>query len=65
MTKRKRITCCPHCGSDEGFYILSDYINVRYEHGFDGSERDNTDFAGPRRTALSFTARSCSSGVMS
>ena len=39
----KRITCCPHCGSEEGCCTLSDYINVMLGQGFDGSELDNSD----------------------
>lgn len=39
----KRITCCPHCGSEEGYYTLSDYVNVQLRQGFDGSELDNSD----------------------
>lgn len=40
---RKSIDKCPHCGSAEGFYILSDCINVPIRSGFDGSEKDNSD----------------------
>lgn len=40
---RKMIDKCPHCGSAEGFYTLSDYINVPLKIGFDGSERDNSE----------------------
>lgn len=38
------LTCCPHCGSDEGYYT-KDYVsgscNTRYN--FDGTVEDNGD----------------------
>ena len=37
----KKITVCPHCGSDEGFYIESDYIRVPYMYGYNGEEKHN------------------------
>ena len=37
----KRITCCPHCGSDAGFVVYTDYIGVPYRRGFDGEPLEN------------------------
>lgn len=36
------ITCCQHCGSTLGFYILSNYMRVPHETNFDGTQLDNT-----------------------
>lgn len=38
---RKPITRCPHCGSDEGVYMKSTYVNVPFRIGFMGEEQDN------------------------
>lgn len=43
MANKKKITECPHCGSKEGFYTLTDYIGVSYKLGFNGEEKDNTE----------------------
>lgn len=40
---KKRITCCPHCGSAEGFYTLSTYKDIPYNLGFDGKEQNNSE----------------------
>ncbi len=37
----RKITCCPHCGSKEGFFTRTDYIGVPYQHGYNGEELDN------------------------
>ncbi len=37
----KIITCCPHCGSDEGVYTKTTYVNVPYCIGFDGETQPN------------------------
>ena len=42
MAKNQKITECPHCGSKNGFYTLSDYIDVPFMYGFNGEEKDNT-----------------------
>lgn len=43
MSKAKKITACPHCGSKEGFYTESDYIRVPYMNGYNGEEKFNGD----------------------
>lgn len=43
MAKQKKITECPHCGSKEGFYTLTDYLGVPYMKGFNGEEKDNSE----------------------
>ncbi len=43
MSKAKKITVCPHCGSEEGFYTTLDYIDVPYMRGFNGEEKNNIE----------------------
>lgn len=43
MAKKKKITECPHCGSKEGFYTLTNYLGVPYMKGFNGEEKDNSE----------------------
>lgn len=38
---KKPITCCPHCGSDEGVYTKTTLVNVPFLIGFMGEEHDN------------------------
>ena len=38
---KKPITCCPHCGSTEGIYTKTTYVNVPYNLSFDGEAQDN------------------------
>lgn len=38
---RKKITCCPHCGSDQGIFTRTVYRNVICNIGFDGEEQEN------------------------
>lgn len=40
---RKPITCCPHCGSDEGIYTKTTLVNVPYKMGFDGCAQYNEE----------------------
>lgn len=50
MAKNQKITECPHCGSKEGFYTLTDYIGVRYMIGYNGEEKDNSEmFDSPEK----------------
>lgn len=37
----KKITCCPHCGSEEGVYTKIDYLRVRADYSFDGEPQSN------------------------
>lgn len=37
MSRRKLITCCPHCGSTEGIVTKTTLINVPWCVGFDGT----------------------------
>lgn len=37
----KRITCCPHCGSEDGIYCKVSLIDVIYYIGFDGKPQYN------------------------
>ncbi|OUQ76387.1 hypothetical protein B5E43_11735 [Flavonifractor sp. An100] len=41
MSRRKPITCCPHCGSKQGVFTKTTYVNVPYCIGFDGEEQYN------------------------
>lgn len=41
MSKRKPITCCPHCGSTEGIYTKNTLVNVPYYIKFDGTDEFN------------------------
>lgn len=41
MSRRKPITCCPHCGSAQGVFTKTTYVNVPYCIGFDGEEQYN------------------------
>ena len=37
------ITCCPHCGSTEGLYTKTTYINVPHRFGFNNEAQNNTE----------------------
>lgn len=41
MAARETITCCPHCGSEEGFITKSDYLGVPYKVNFKGEPLNN------------------------
>lgn len=41
MAKRKSITCCPHCGSDEGIFTKITLYRVPWRCGFGGEEQEN------------------------
>ena len=41
IVSKKRIVCCPHCGSTEGIYTKTTYVNVPWCCGFDGEEGYN------------------------
>lgn len=41
--KRKSITCCPHCGSEEGIYTKQTLVNIPWCCGFMGEEQENTE----------------------
>ena len=41
MKLKGKIDCCPHCGSDWGFYTKSTYVNIPYNWDFDGEPQDN------------------------
>lgn len=36
-----KIKCCPHCGSERGFVVFTDYIGVPYRNDFNGQPLDN------------------------
>lgn len=39
-----KLECCPHCGSDEGFYEKMQVRGtIRCRHNFDGTEAENSD----------------------
>jgi hypothetical protein len=38
---KAKIEKCPYCGSTEGFYTLTDYLNVPYRYGFNGEDKYN------------------------
>lgn len=39
------ISECPHCGSDEGYYIKERFSGTReYHFNYNGQERDNSHF---------------------
>lgn len=40
---RKKITRCPHCGSDEGVFTKTTFVNVPCYLKFNGEEMDNTE----------------------
>lgn len=50
MAKNYPITCCPHCGSDDGIYTLTTYVDVPYMRGFDGEAQDNSEMYDNVRT---------------
>lgn len=35
------IACCPHCGSTEGLYTKTTYVNVPWCFGFNNEEQHN------------------------
>lgn len=37
------ITCCPHCGSTEGLYTKTTYINVPHCFGFNNEAQNNVE----------------------
>ena len=39
----EKLIRCPHCGSDEGFYTVCTYKNVRSYSGFLGEEKENSE----------------------
>lgn len=39
----KKITCCPHCGSEAGFHTKADYIGVPYKYDFNGEGLNNIE----------------------
>lgn len=41
MSRRKPITCCPHCGSTDGILTKTTLVNIPYYIGFDGEEQFN------------------------
>ena len=43
MAVKKPITCCPHCGSDEGLYTKCVYREVICLLDFNGKEQDNSE----------------------
>ena len=40
---KKQIQRCPHCGSTEGLYTKTTYVNVPNCFGFNGEQRDNSE----------------------
>lgn len=40
---KKAVVCCPHCGSTEGLYTKTTYVDVRYRFGFNNEQQDNTE----------------------
>ncbi len=47
MEKNDPIKECPHCKSDEGYFIKMQVTgSVKCHVGFDGTERDNSDMYG-------------------
>lgn len=40
---KKPIECCPHCGSTEGLFTKTTYVNVPWYFGFDGKPHNNVE----------------------
>lgn len=40
---KKKITRCPHCGSEEGIFTKATLKCVRHFCGFNGEEQDNSE----------------------
>lgn len=45
MKERTQITCCPHCGSDAGYFVKIDYLRAHAEFDFNGNPIYNQGIA--------------------
>ncbi len=43
MMEKKKIECCPHCGSTDGLYTKTTYVSVLYRFGFNNEPHYNAE----------------------